>query len=85
MHYVTTNVRFDAVSYRQLKLRAAEQRKSLAQLVREAVIRVYQTAEPSRTRGRQPRDPFFRIVGMCATGMTDGAAHHDRDIYGVKA
>lgn len=85
MTYITTNIRLDAQSYRRLKLRAARQRTSLARLVREAVARTYGPATSSRRRRTIKEDPFFRVVGAFASGKKDGAANHDRDIYGVKA
>ena len=83
MMYVTTNIRLDAESYRRLKLQAVERRTSLARLVREAVSRVYGPVASSPHRIKTRQDAFFRIVGACATGMKDGAVHHDRDVYGV--
>lgn len=84
MQFVTTNIRFDQESYRRLKLLAVEERKSLAQLIREAVEKAYGPPKRSRAHRDWHNDPFFRTVGMCATGIKDGAAQHDRDIYGIQ-
>lgn len=85
MHFVTTNVRFDPDSYQRLKFLAVEEHKSLAQLIREAVTKVYGVPARSTRRRDWQKDPFFHTVGICATGITDGARRHDRDIYGVKS
>ena len=85
MQFVTTNIRLGAEVYQRLRIRAARERKSLAQLIREAVDVVYgarRRMSPEKT-GRQ-RDPFFNIIGIGSSGIRDGAAHHDRDIYGVE-
>ena len=84
MPFVTTNIRFDQESYKRLKFLAVEEQKSLAQLIREAVENVYGIPKRSTSQKDWHKDPFFHTVGICATGITDGAVRHDRDIYGVK-
>ena len=37
----------------------------------------------SHSLRNKSRDPFFSIVGICNSGLRDGAVHHDRDIYGI--
>ena len=84
MEFVTTNIRLGAEIYQRLRLKAAYERKSLAQLIRDAVELAY--GEPRRrvsARRSKRRDPFFQIVGICDSGVRDGAERHDRDIYGV--
>lgn len=85
MQFVTTNVRFDQESYKRLKFLAVEEQKSFAQLIREAVDKVYGIPKRSASKKDWHQDPFFHTVGICATGMADGAVRHDRDIYGVKS
>lgn len=85
MQFVTTNVRFDEESYQRLKLLSVEEHKSLARLIREAVEKVYGAPKRSPAQKDWHRDPFFHTVGICATGITDGAVRHDRDIYGVRS
>ena len=81
MSFVTTNIRLETGAYKQLKLRSAQMRRSLAQLIREAVERTYQLPEPRGRGGHRARDPLFRVVGICRTGIRDGSVEHDRDIY----
>lgn len=84
MQYVTTNIRLGATIYQRLRLKAAYERKSLAQLVREAVDVVYgERPRHSKAHRSIQHDPFFKLIGICETGIKDGAVHHDRDIYGV--
>jgi len=82
---VTTNVRFDQESYKHLNFLAVEEQKSLAQLIREAVKKLYGVPKRSASQKNWYTDPFFHTIGICATGITDGAVRHDRDIYGVKS
>ena len=85
MQFVTTNIRLGMEVYQRLRLKAVQERKSLAQLIREAVDAAYgerRRASPSKRARR--RDPFFNIIGIGASGIRDGAVHHDRDIYGVE-
>ncbi len=81
MSFVTTNIRLEAEVYKHLKLRSAQTRRSLAQLIREAVERTYTLPELSGQGRRRARDPLFRLVGICRTGIRDGSVEHDRDIY----
>ena len=83
MNFVTTNIRLGAEVYQRLRLKAAYERKSLAQLIRDAVDLVY-GERPSSKRSRSRRkNPFDGIVGICDSGIKDGAVNHDRDIYGI--
>jgi hypothetical protein len=83
MEYVTTNVRLRPGSYQRMKLLSVEEHKSLAQLIREAVEHTYGVARSSKKSVDWHKDPFFKGIGICATGIKDGAVLHDRDIYGV--
>ncbi len=83
MEYITTNVRLKPASYQHLKLLSVEEHKSLAQLIREAVEQIYGVSISSKKSLDWHMDPFFKGIGLCATGIKDGAVRHDRDIYGV--
>lgn len=85
MNRKATNIRLDADVLKQLKIKAAEENKSIAFLIREAVSEVYGiSAEPKRSDDFK-KDPFFKLIGICSTGIKDGSVHHDRDVYGTKA
>lgn len=84
MNFVTTNIRLGTDVYQRLRLKAAQERKSLAQLIREAVDRVYGERPSSRRVRSRRKSPFDGIIGICDSGIKDGAVHHDRDIYGIE-
>lgn len=81
--YVATNVRFPKQTLQELKLYAVRQHKSLASLIRDAVEQVYGMSKPKvKSLKEFHKDPLFSIIGICDSGVKDGAAEHDRDIYG---
>ena len=82
--YVATNIRLPRETLQELKLKAVHQRKSLAQMVREAVEQVYGIPKKHRVKSLKEfhKDPIFSIIGICNSGIKDGAVHHDREIYG---
>jgi len=59
---------------RQIQRLAEAQRKTMAQVIREAV-------EEYVIRQTTDDDPLWDIIGLGASGITDGSIHHDRDIY----
>ncbi len=81
--YVATNIRLPRETLQDLKLQAVRRHKSLAQMVREAVEQVYGIPKPKvKSLKEFHKDPIFSIIGICKTGIKDGAREHDRDIYG---
>lgn len=83
MSFVTTNIRLEDAVYRRLKLQSAQTRQSLSQLIRDAVEQAYEWPRTHRVTPRaQRKDPLLHAVGICDTGIRDGAVEHDRDIYG---
>jgi hypothetical protein len=82
MEYVATNVRFPRETLQDLKLQAVRRHTSLASLIRDAVEQVYGApkAKPKSPKGAH-EDPLFSIIGICSSGIKDGAREHDRDIY----
>lgn len=88
--YVTTNIRLPKDVYRQIKLRAVEEEKSLAQVIRESVVQYLAAPEASELRSDEvvsdddwENDPLW-LIGTDATiaDVTDGSAHHDLYLYG---
>ncbi|MFQ6066754.1 MAG: CopG family transcriptional regulator [bacterium] len=80
--YVTTNVRLPRQMLRALKLKAAREDKSVAQLIREAIEQAFAEKERQLSVKQFKKDSFFKIIGMFDDGIKDGSVHHDRDIYG---
>lgn len=83
MEYVATNVRFPKQRLQELKLYAVRQHKSLASLIRDAVDQAYGAPKPkAKSLKKFHKDPLFSTIGICRSGIKDGAREHDRDIYG---
>lgn len=82
MKYVTTNIRLPRATLDGLKLKALKERKSLAQLIREAIEVAFRFG--ATDAGVDPKkDPFYKTLGAHASGLSDGASRHDRDVYGA--
>lgn len=83
MDYVATNIRFPRETLQDLKLQAVRRHKSLASLIRDAVEQTYGSLKTRRKASKSSQDkPFAGIIGICHSGIKDGAREHDRDIYG---
>lgn len=83
MEYTATNIRLPRKTLEALKIRAAKERKSLAQLVRDAIEQCYHIGTAGK--GQDPKaDPSYRLVGAWHSGITEGSTRHDRDIYGSR-
>lgn len=69
---------------RQIQRLAEAQHKTMAQVIREAVeeyVIKQMDTENLRKASVNPTDPLWDIIGLGASGITDGSVHHDRDIY----
>ncbi len=90
IEYVTTNVRLSKEMHQALKWRAVEENTSVAALIRESIARYLiedQTAA-APPEDAAVSDPIFQLGSLTAESEiigedrpTDGAVHHDRDIY----
>jgi hypothetical protein len=63
-----------------MKALAVARDKSVAQLVREAIVKTYDidaSAEPAVVAD----DPFVRLIGSVRSGHRDGSAKHDDVVY----
>ncbi len=69
-------IRVDDAVYEQLKLKARSANTSMAGLVREA------TAKYLAGGYLQPDDPILALRGKAGGKREDGAAKHDKHIYG---
>jgi hypothetical protein len=88
--YVTTNVRLPKEMHRALKWRAVEENTSVAALIRESIARylVEEQTDAVPSEDEPISDPIFQLGSLTAGSEiiqedrpTDGAVHHDRDIY----
>jgi len=88
--YVTTNIRLPKDVYREIKHRALEEEKSLAQIIRESVMQYLAAPEVAESRSEEAEavddwenDPLW-LIGTDATvaDVTDGSVNHDFYLYG---
>jgi plasmid stability protein len=61
----------------QLRERAAAEGRSAAAVIRDAVRGYLHMQRPAETN-----DPIQALIGAFDGGRTDGAKHHDKDLYG---
>ncbi|MBI5056460.1 MAG: CopG family transcriptional regulator [Nitrospirae bacterium] len=80
---VATNIRLPDETLKELKYRAIEERKSVNQLVREA-IENYLSVQKQPEMQRQVKDPFENVVGSARSGIKDGSVKHDEYLYPVR-
>jgi hypothetical protein len=88
--YVTTNIRLPKDVYREIKRRALEEEKSLAQVIRESVAQYLTAPAGVLSHSEEPvmtddweNDPLW-LIGTDATiaDVTDGSVNHDLYLYG---
>lgn len=78
---VATNIRLPEEVLKALKHKAVEERKSLNQIIREAVEKSLGVSKEHR----QPEaDAFEEIIGAGRSGTTKGSTLHDRYLYGTQ-
>jgi hypothetical protein len=78
---VATNVRLPEDLLRTLKYKAIEEKKSVNQIIREAIEMSLAVAPQS---GEREKDPFEDMIGMARSGTKDASSKHDRYLYGRK-
>ena len=78
---VATNIRLPEETLKALKYKAIEEKKSVNQLIREAVE--LSLAAETQTE-RHGKDPFNEIIGIAKSGIKDASTKHDRYLYGKK-
>lgn len=75
---IATNIRLPEDLLRALKYRAIEEKKSVNQIIREAI-------ELSLAAGPQPeehqKDPLEDVIGIARSGVKDASSKHDRYLY----
>jgi hypothetical protein len=88
--YVTTNIRLPKDLYREIKLRALEEEKSLAQIIRESVMQYLAAPEVAESRTEEveavddwENDPLWLIgTDPVMADVTDASVNHDLYLYG---
>jgi len=76
-----TNIRLPEDLLKALKYKAIEEKKSMNQIIREA-IEVSLAIRP-RFEERE-RDSLEDIIGIAKSGIKDASSKHDRYLYGKK-
>ena len=78
---IATNIRLPEDLLKTLKYKAIEEKKSVNQLICEAI-------EMSLVAAPQPeehqKDPFEDMIGIARSGIKDASSKHDRYLYGRK-
>ena len=83
--YVTTNIRLPKQLYRDIKRLAAEEDKSMAQVLREAAAQYITTSgPPDRKHLEEYDDDPLWLIGSDPVGsdITDASINHDEYLYG---
>ena len=88
--YVTTNIRLPKEVYREIKRRALEEEKSLAQVIRESVVQYLTAPVGVMSRSEEPvmtddweNDPLWLIgTDPVMADVTDASVNHDLYLYG---
>ena len=82
--YVTTNIRLPKQLYRDIKRRAAEEDKSMAQVLREAAAEyIASTRADHATEEVEDDDPLWLIgTDPVDLGVTDASVNFDEYLYG---
>ncbi len=74
MAMVRTQIYLTEEQRQHMQRLAAAQHRTMAELIREA-IEAYMTQQSSNT------DPLWDLMGLGASGISDGSIQHDRDLY----
>jgi predicted DNA-binding protein len=83
--YVTTNIRFPKQLYREIKRLAAEEDKSMAQVLREAAAEyIASTASTAPATEEVDDDDPLWLIGTDPVdlGVTDASVNFDEYLYG---
>ncbi len=78
---MATNIRLPEDLLKALKYRAIEEKKSMNQLIREAIE--MSLAAVSASPGPD-KDAFEEVIGIAKSGIKDASSKHDRYLYGRK-
>lgn len=78
---IATNIRLPEDLLKTLKYRAIEEKKSVNQLICEAIeMSLAAVPEPEE----HEKDPFEDVIGIARSGIKDASSKHDGYLYGRK-
>ncbi len=75
---VATNIRLPEEVLKMLKYRAIEEKKSVNQLIREAVELFLTNVVENKNSSK---DPLENIIGIAKSGIKDGSVKHNYYLY----
>ena len=75
---IATNIRLPEDLLKALKYKAIEEKKSMNQIVCEA-IEISLAAAPQPEENE--KDPFEDMIGIARSGIKDASSKHDRYLY----
>lgn len=81
MQYVSTQLKLPETVMKELKRRAAREKRSLSQIVGDALLQTLAVREETVD---YKNDPFNRLIGMARSGTLDGSVKHDQYLYAKK-
>ena len=81
MQYVSTQLKLPETVMKELKRRAAREKKSMSQIVGDALLQTLTVREETVD---YKKDPFNRLIGMAHSGTRDGSVKHDQYLYAKK-
>lgn len=86
--YVAINVGFTEEEHERLRHLAVYERRSMTDTVREAVSTYlkHKDGKTGKTLTAEVlgNDPFFKVIGIGHSKVTDASTRHDEIIYGLK-
>lgn len=82
MNWVSTNIRFPEDQYRKLKIRAVNERKSLAKIIREAASKNINDGKEVKKRKIKDVDKFMKEVERLGRSISKEVG---KDFDSVKA
>lgn len=79
---VVTNIRLPEEVLKALKHKAVEERKSLKQMICEAIEATLHSVPESKG---SEKDAFEEVIGIGRSGIKDGSSEHDQYLQGIPA
>ena len=83
MTHMTTTVRLPEDLYEALRSRAFEERRPVAEVIREALRQFLDLRLESPSLPDLESDPFWKAVGTVHGGPDDESVEHDHYLYGA--
>ena len=84
MEYVSTNVRLPRELLKNLKLKAVEEEKSMGEVLRDILEKALASQNQKiLSKKKEKKNPFTKIIGLGASGVSDGGVNHDYYLYGL--